>query len=119
MPHLLEVSTCTLSATAASSPGSLKKVSRGEWCLRDPVDGTGPVEAVMTPLWIIFRFRKEGEVRIVNGLTLEVWAMDGREWAPRMSVGGGSCPRGSHQGPNLPTLVLEMIFRGNNNTIAP
>ena len=69
----------------------------------------------MSHFWVFFRFRKEGEVQVVNGLTLEVWAVDGREWAPRMSIAGGRCPRGSHQSPHLPTLVLEMIFQGSNN----
>ncbi|XP_045104115.1 uncharacterized protein LOC123499741 isoform X2 [Portunus trituberculatus] len=63
----------------------------------------------------IHRFRKEGEVRVANGMTLEVWAMKGKEWTPRISVAGGRCPRGSHQAPNQPTFVLEMIFRGSRN----
>ncbi|XP_063865670.1 uncharacterized protein LOC135103410 isoform X1 [Scylla paramamosain] len=67
----------------------------------------------------IHRFRKEGEVRVANGMTLDVWAMDGKEWAPRISVAGGRCPRGSHQAPNQPTFVLEMIFRGSHSIPAP
>ncbi|XP_050727917.1 uncharacterized protein LOC127004358 isoform X2 [Eriocheir sinensis] len=62
-------------------------------------------------------FQKEGEMRVLRRLTLEVWAMAGGEWAPRMSLAGGRCPRGSHEAPNLPTLVLEMMFRGGNATV--
>lgn len=70
-------------------------------------------------LVVLLRFRKEGEVRMVRRLTLEVWAMAGREWAPRISLAGGRCPRGSHEAPYLPTLVLEMMFRGGNVTVTP
>lgn len=66
---------------------------------------------------VFFRFQKEGEMRVLRRLTLEVWAVAGGEWVPRMSLAGGRCPRGSHEAPNLPTLVLEMMFRGGNATV--
>lgn len=64
-----------------------------------------------------FRFQKEGELWMLRRLTLEVWALTGGAWTPRMSLAGGRCPLGSHEAPDLPTLVLEMMFRGGNATV--